>query len=987
MRLPADGGSPFLDLQTEFRDLAFAKVPDYLPSRILKAKLTDWFEHAFVDGRIPQGTLVFRGVVADFPFDARQGRFLARLTVRDCTLNFHRDWPPLTGLAGEVRFENHGMWFSLAEGLLLDSKLIEVSAHIPDMGRAVAVEVQGRAEGPFTDNLRILGETPLRKRLGVLARVFEPTGKARLDLDIAIPLGKRHRDSLRITGELGWPGPATLAIPDQGILLTGLAGSLHFTAHNLQARSIEARLWGVPVRLGVATRRSGKEATVTTRILVTGRFPAAVLARQFPAQAWGLLQGRTHLALELRLTEADLGGSVPPLDFDLTSDLAGLALALPAPLGKPAAEARRLRLSSRLARQKMLGIRGSYGDLGIALGLERGEDGRHRLVRGAFNLGGLAPPLPEREGLHLGGSVAALDLRPWLDWWADHKGPGTGDSGGGATLRSAQVRVGRLSLPATTLNEVRFELDDQGHSWAAQLDARELAGKITVPRRVRGGPARVRLARLDLKDLFDQKHRDGKASADRPHTDPRQARALDLGIEQLLWGEHSLGRATLRSQLEPGGLEFTRISLTGPVMAIRGRGSWRRRDAGPRSNLSLTARSRDLGKFLRGLGFKSLLHKTPAKLDLDLGWSGAPGRFAAADLKGHIRFDLGAGSLLEVEPGVGRVLGLLNLGALRRRLDLDFNDLFGSGYAFEKISGRFDIAQGSATTRELLIEGSSADVSSVPARPSPAPWRGDPWSGWPSSWSIRYPMGRSTSWAATSITSADPGPSPRSGAADARSRHRKRRRPGHRGPPPAVSGRHRRESVSGRGLTVCHPAVRRYPVRPGRCPLRPLPTLVMGSVSRPEDGGPISLCGSQTPCRFRLGSACFVPRNARSITAKMWNWPYPRMNALSGSKTKTAAIQIAGLGSTLEIYYINVGRYPTTAEGLQALVENPGNVINWNGPYLGKSKIPKDPWGFEYRYRSPGEHGSFDLSLGADNREGGEGENRDVSSWDSTTMH
>jgi len=223
--------------------------------------------------------------------------------------------------------------------------------------------------GAAACGLRILGETPLRKRLGVLARVFEPTGKARLDLDIAIPLGKRHRDSLRITGELGWPGPATLAIPDQGILLTGLAGSLHFTARNLQARSIEARLWGVPVRLGVATCRSGKEATVTTRILVTGRFPAAVLARQFPAQAWGLLQGRTHLALALRLTEADLGGS-----------------------------------------------------------------------------------------------VAALDLRPWLDWWADHKGPGTGDSGGGATLRSAQVRVGRLSLPATTLNEVRFELDDQGRS-------------------------------------------------------------------------------------------------------------------------------------------------------------------------------------------------------------------------------------------------------------------------------------------------------------------------------------------------------------------------------------------------------------------------------------------------------------------------------------------------------------------------------------------
>jgi len=68
---------------------------------------------------------------------------------------------------------------------------------------------------------------------------------------------------------------------------------------------------------------------------------------------------------------------------------------------------------------------------------------------------------------------------------------------------------------------------------------------------------------------------------------------------------------------------------------------------------------------------------------------------------------------------------------------------------------------------------------------------------------------------------------------------------------------------------------------------------------------------------------------------------------------------------------------------LQALLENPGDVANWNGPYLEKSKVPKDPWGFEYQYRSPGEHGSFDLwSLGADNREGGKGESRDVYSWE-----
>jgi len=107
------------------------------------------------------------------------------------------------------------------------------------------------------------------------------------------------------------------------------------------------------------------------------------------------------------------------------------------------------------------------------------------------------------------------------------------------------------------------------------------------------------------------------------------------------------------------------------------------------------------------------------------------------------------------------------------------------------------------------------------------------------------------------------------------------------------------------------------------------------------------------------------------------------MKALSGSKTDAARIQVEQLGGTLEMYAIDIGRYPTTAEGLQALVENPGNAKNWNGPYLKKPRVPKDPWGFDYEYRSPGEHGPFDIwTLGADNREGGDGEDQDVYGWE-----
>lgn len=106
------------------------------------------------------------------------------------------------------------------------------------------------------------------------------------------------------------------------------------------------------------------------------------------------------------------------------------------------------------------------------------------------------------------------------------------------------------------------------------------------------------------------------------------------------------------------------------------------------------------------------------------------------------------------------------------------------------------------------------------------------------------------------------------------------------------------------------------------------------------------------------------------------------MKFLGSSKTKTAKLQIEELSGALDLYRLEVGRYPTTNDGLDVLVQKPSDAPNWSGPYLKKPQVPKDPWGFEYHYRAPGEHGAFDIySLGADNAEGGDGENQDVASW------
>jgi general secretion pathway protein G len=103
---------------------------------------------------------------------------------------------------------------------------------------------------------------------------------------------------------------------------------------------------------------------------------------------------------------------------------------------------------------------------------------------------------------------------------------------------------------------------------------------------------------------------------------------------------------------------------------------------------------------------------------------------------------------------------------------------------------------------------------------------------------------------------------------------------------------------------------------------------------------------------------------------------------LATGKQQIARIQIKEFEGSLQLFSFDVGRLPTTSEGLDGLVRNPGNLEAWRGPYLNKTEVPKDPWGKPYVYRCPGQHGDYDLfSYGPDGVEGGDGENADIGNW------
>ena len=143
--------------------------------------------------------------------------------------------------------------------------------------------------------------------------------------------------------------------------------------------------------------------------------------------------------------------------------------------------------------------------------------------------------------------------------------------------------------------------------------------------------------------------------------------------------------------------------------------------------------------------------------------------------------------------------------------------------------------------------------------------------------------------------------------------------------------------------------------------------------------------------RLQADRACAAPHKAGftlvemlvvlTIIALVLGLVGPRvLNYLGESRTKAAKLQIESFGSALDLFYLDAGRYPTTSEGLNALAQRPTGAEVWNGPYVKGGKIPSDPWGHPYQYRSPVEGAPYEIvSYGSDGREGGEGTAADIS--------
>jgi uncharacterized protein YhdP len=157
-------------------------------------------------------------------------------------------------------------------------------------------------------------------------------------------------------------------------------------------------------------------------------------------------------------------------------------------------------------------------------------------------------------------------------------------------------------------------------------------------------------------------------------------------------------------------LRIEQLRLDGELAEFSASGAWELTPTGPRTRLAGRIRTADSGRLVRRLGYTPQLRDSAADIDFSLSWPGDPALFADLRLDGELDLAIRQGRLAEIDPGVTRIVGLLNFNALQRRLRLDFSDLFAPGFSFDSITGHFTLDQGDAYTNDLTIDSPSGRI-------------------------------------------------------------------------------------------------------------------------------------------------------------------------------------------------------------------------------------------------------------------------------------
>ena len=685
-----------IDLKAQLTRASLASTYRYLPA-VAPPAVREWLHRALAKGTSSDARLTLVGDLAAFPFtQGRAGQFQIVVKAEDATLQYADAWPPITAIDGEVRIEGTRLAINATGGRVRGAQIGPTRAEIPDMHDPDPVlRVDGEANGPTSEFLAFVRDTPVAGWIGHVSDDATATGDGRLALRFELPLHDRAHPT--IAGDYQFVANAVRlgAAPP----LAAVNGKLAFTEHDVRATDISAEAYGGPVKVSVASETGGR-----VRVTASGSADVQRVRKDYDAPLLDRVSGTTDWRLALEARERSIG-------WVLESSLQGAAVDLPAPIGKRASEAMALRVERRELGPREDRIAIDYGRIAKVVLRRQTAAGTPTIDRALVLVGkAIADNAePEQPGAWIRADVAAVNVDDWLDL----------DLGGGSATKSASgegLSVGGIELQAgtaqafgRTLTRLKTIARRQNADWRLTLDGNELAGNATWRAATPAQPNGRLVARLTR--LTPPPTADVSANGAQPPAGASRWPAVDVVAETLQKKGRALGRLEFLAQPSGADWQIQKLALVNEAGRIDAQGWWRPSAAPAQTRLDVVVDVKEAGAFLARFGWPDAVKAAPTRIEGEVSWAGSPGDFDYPSLAGTFKLHSGAGQFTKLDPGVGRLLGVLSLQALPRRISLDFRDVFSEGFAFDSVAGEVRMQSGVMHTDDFRLVGPAAAVN------------------------------------------------------------------------------------------------------------------------------------------------------------------------------------------------------------------------------------------------------------------------------------
>jgi uncharacterized protein (TIGR02099 family) len=695
------GVEPFLDLRAHVYRARGASTYRYLPVGSLDAPIVAWLDRAITDGRGYDVNLLYYGRLGDFlDYDeSGNGRFEVRFKVDDATLDYFERWPPIKAERALITFVNESMSARIVRGEALGVTISNGSVKIPDLSRAV-VHIEAEARGDVGRMLEFVRHSPLEEKFARVVADSQATGQGDLRVAIVIPVSHRTAADLDVEVALE-VDDASLRSADRHLALTSIDGRFVFTEQGVEADAVRARLFDADVRVDIGGRQqqTGRWTTVRLR----GELPVQGLADALGSPWFDRMRGRAPWDITVAMAHAS-EGEESRVKLHLESSLQGIEVDLPAPLRKGAGSVRRLLVDADLRNGTLMPVRLSLGeDLRGVIQVAHSTTGGWSASRAAISFGGGRPVLPRSRAWDLKGSLERLSLSEWSGFLAELPG--------GRVAQTAVDRLGAVNLTIVSMEALGYELGAAhvasrkvGDQVRIRMNSPRGEGLVIIPSSAQpGAPITATFERLQM--VRSDVERSGNLS------DPRDWPPIRASVGRLETQEHQIEDLRLELTPERKGIRLHLLSLQAYGLTLRIEGDWvMLGDSRQRSDFRIEAQSADIGKALDQLGLSQAIVGGEAQATAKLRWPNAPFAFGWEGLRGEAKIKIEKGSLRDIDPKAGRLIGLFSIEALPRRLALDFDDIGGKGFVFDSIEGSLSITGPQIYTKDFTIKGRSARI-------------------------------------------------------------------------------------------------------------------------------------------------------------------------------------------------------------------------------------------------------------------------------------